>query len=315
MAEAMMAILEEVGERVRLAEAAVHAPSPGHALVRMVAARVGDADRAAFAGAFAGRLPLVLGAEGAGIVEAVGEDAGTLEVGNHVLVVDERAHLPGRRGVGASFRPLGTFATHASVPVRRLVRVHPSLSLHRLAEAGEAILAGYDAGRRALEAAGQGALLVVGLGEAGQGALTAALAGGGGRVIAVDRRPARLAWAESLGAIALAADRSDLGRAVRSASGGHGVDAVVLSGDSGGRPVRIGSMVRVGARVIHPGHLGCGPEAETATVVAERFGRDRAATLALLGADGDLGDLGEILADGARADAPAALLELGFDLP
>lgn len=323
MPEGVAAMLEAVGQAVRVAEVHVHGAPQGHALVRMVAARVGDADRAAWSGAFTGRLPLILGAEGAGVVEELGPGTERLRRGEHVLVMDERAFVPARAGAAAAFRPVGTYATYALVPERRLLRVHPALSLHRVAEAGGAILAGYAAGLKASERAAGGALVVVGLGDVGQGALAAALSGPVARVIAVDRRPGRLAWAAALGAEAIAADHRDLGRAVRAAAGGRGADVAVVTGDTGGPTLRTSTMLRPGAGALHAvritrtadGTGEDGADGEEPEALVDRFAHDRRAMTALSGPDGGLEDLSDLLAAGERAGAGAPLLELSFDMP
>lgn len=327
MLQGVAAVLDAVGQPVRLADVHVHAPPPGHVLVRMVAARVGEADRATWSGVFSGRLPLVLGAEGAGVVEALGPGTeGRVVRGDHVLVTDERAYVPARGGACAAFRPLGTYATYACVPARRLLRVDASVPLRRVAQAGGATLAGYAAGVRACDRAAGGMLLILGLGEVGQGALAAALTGPAAHVVAVDRRPARLNWAARLGAQAIAADRPDLARAVRAAAGGRGADAAVVTGDTGGPCARASGLLRPGATVAHAVRvrLGVGRAGGQASdldaardleALADRFARDRLATGALCGPDGELEDLSDLLAAGERAGTAAALVELSFDMP
>ena len=327
--EGVAALLEAVGQPVRVADVHVHAAAPGHAVVRMVAARLGEADRATWSGAFSGRLPLVMGAEGAGIVEEVGPGVTRVAPGDHVVVADARAFVPGRPGASAAFRPLGTFATYAVVPQSRLVRVHPAVPLRRVAEAGGATLSGYAAGKHAGDLAVCGSLLVVGLGEVGEGALAAALTGPAARVVALDRRPDRLEWARALGVEAIDAARPGFGRLVRAATGGHGADAAVLTGDAGGPTIRASNLLRPGGAVVHamraafiaaPHRSGGwdaadGPAGDDPERLVDRFAHDRPAVTALSGPDGDLEDLSELLAAGDRAGAVAALIELSFDMP
>jgi S-(hydroxymethyl)glutathione dehydrogenase/alcohol dehydrogenase len=82
------AVLEEFGEPLNVTEVDLAEPGPGEALVRLVACGVCHTDLYAASGADpSGYAPTVLGHEGAGIVEAVGEGASSVSPGDHVVTL------------------------------------------------------------------------------------------------------------------------------------------------------------------------------------------------------------------------------------
>ena len=100
------AVLERFGEPLVVQEAELAEPRAGEVLVRLVACGVCHTDLYTAPGADpSGYAPAVLGHEGAGVVEAVGEGVGSLAPGDHVVTlfspqcrecvhcVDERTNL------------------------------------------------------------------------------------------------------------------------------------------------------------------------------------------------------------------------------
>jgi NADPH:quinone reductase len=92
-------------EAMRLEELPTLKPSDGQALVRLEAAGVNFIDVYQRSGLYKGQLPLPLGLEGAGVVEAVGPAVTTVRVGDRVAWTS----VP------------GSYATHNVVPADRLV--------------------------------------------------------------------------------------------------------------------------------------------------------------------------------------------------
>jgi Zn-dependent alcohol dehydrogenase len=75
------AILFEQGKPQRVEDVALDAPHRGEVLVRMAASGVCHSCRHAADGSWAGvPVPIVLGDEGAGVVEALGHQAGKLRI-------------------------------------------------------------------------------------------------------------------------------------------------------------------------------------------------------------------------------------------
>jgi alcohol dehydrogenase (nicotinoprotein) len=79
------AVLWEVGKEWEIVELDLDAPQVGEVLVRFVAAGLCHSDEHVRLGDMAGRLPLVGGHEGAGIIEAVGPGVTRVKTGDHVV--------------------------------------------------------------------------------------------------------------------------------------------------------------------------------------------------------------------------------------
>src|SRR5688572_10860893 len=82
------AVLEEFGQPLKVTEVDLADPGPGEVLVRLVACGVCHTDLYTASGADpSGYAPTVLGHEGAGVVEAVGEGVSSVSVGDHVVTL------------------------------------------------------------------------------------------------------------------------------------------------------------------------------------------------------------------------------------
>ncbi len=82
------AVLEEFGQPLNVTEVDLADPGPGEALVRLVACGVCHTDMYTASGVDpSGYAPTVLGHEGAGVVEAVGEGVADVKVGDHVVTL------------------------------------------------------------------------------------------------------------------------------------------------------------------------------------------------------------------------------------
>ena len=99
-------------EVLQLDELDTPKPGPGQARVRLEAAGVNFVDIYFRTGSYKGQLPLTLGQEGAGTVEAVGEGVSEVQVGDRVVYSD--AH--------------GAYATHQVVSAAKLVPIPPNIN-------------------------------------------------------------------------------------------------------------------------------------------------------------------------------------------
>src|SRR6266481_5476088 len=78
-------ICRELNKPVVVERISVEGPKRGEVLVRLGACGVCHSDLSAITGTIALPLPLVLGHEGAGVVEEVGEDVSEFARGDHVI--------------------------------------------------------------------------------------------------------------------------------------------------------------------------------------------------------------------------------------
>lgn len=210
-------------------------PGKSEVLVRIAAAGLCHSDLSVINGDRPRPVPMALGHEAAGVVEALGEGVDDLVVGDHVVMVfmPSCGHcLPCAEGrpalcdPGAAANGAGTllsggtrlhdaggavhhhlgcsaFASHAVVSRRSLVRIDADLPLHEAALFGCAVLTGVGAVvNTAAVKAGQ-TVAVIGLGGVGLAAVLGAVAAGAAQVIAVDLSDDKLTLARELGATAV----------------------------------------------------------------------------------------------------------------
>lgn len=224
-----------------LVELELDAPGPGELLVRIEAAGLCHSDLSVVDGARPRPVPMLLGHEAAGIVEAVGEGVDDVAVGDRVVTTflprcgecaacatDGRLPCtPGSAANGAGellgggrrlhesdaavHHHLGVsaFATHAVLDRRSVVPVGADVPPKVAAVLGCAMLSGGGAVVNAGKPQDGDDIVVVGLGGVGMAALLAAVGLGKGRVIGVDAVPAKLETARELGAdLALTPDEA-----------------------------------------------------------------------------------------------------------
>lgn len=222
------------GNRQPLALETVELDSPraGEVLVRVVATGICNTDIGMIEHAQL-PWPAVLGHEGAGVVEAVGEAITGLVPGDHVILTTTscgkcancqqgqpsfcRLFQPlnmsgGRRRDGScthqqhgkaifgSFLGQSSFASYALVSERSAIKIDKDLPLEVMAPFGCGIQTGAGAVLNTLKAQPGKSLAVFGAGAVGLSALMAARIAGCGPIIAVDTQPERLALAKELGA-------------------------------------------------------------------------------------------------------------------
>ncbi|RZF63462.1 alcohol dehydrogenase [Sphingomonas populi] len=231
-------------------------PERGEVLVRIAAAGLCHSDLSVINGDRPRPMPMALGHEAAGVVEALGEGVEDLSIGDHVVMVfmpscghcgscsegrpalcepgaaanargellagGSRLHLQSERihhHLGCS-----AFADHAVVSRRSLVRIDKDLPLTEAAMFGCAVLTGVGAVVNTAAVKPGQRVAVIGLGGVGLASLLGAVASGAAQVIAVDLSSEKLALAQSLGATAVInAGEQDAVEYVRALTGG-GVD-------------------------------------------------------------------------------------------
>lgn len=234
------AVLEEIGrpgpyaetKPLTVCEVDLAPPRAGEVLVRVAAAGLCHSDLSVINGDRPRPVPMVLGHEGAGVVEAVGEGVEDLAPGDHVVFVFVpscghcgpcQAGRPALCEPGAASNGKGellgggtrltrggervhhmtgvsSYATHSVMSRRSLVRIDREVPLTIAALMGCAVLTGAGAvfNMGAVEPGGRAA--VVGLGGVGLAAVLGAAAAGAGTIVAVDTLDAKLDLARDLGA-------------------------------------------------------------------------------------------------------------------
>ncbi len=261
------AVLEEIGRAgpykdtrpLTVGEIDLSDPQHGEVLVRVVAAGLCHSDLSVINGDRPRPVPMVLGHEGAGIVEHVGEGVHDLSPGDHVVFVfvPSCGHCkPCQSGRPALCEPgalangrgemlaggtrlsrngqavhhmtgVASYANYAVISRRSLVKVDREVPLHIAALMGCAVLTGTGAVFNMGAVAPGGTAAVVGLGGVGLAAVMGAVAAGAETIVAVDTLPSKLDMARSLGATHCfdAADPDVVGKVKEATQGG--VDAAL----------------------------------------------------------------------------------------
>lgn len=279
------AVVETGGAEFTLSTVELTDPQPGEIRVRLVAAGLCHTDLGVASGALPFPLPGVLGHEGAGIVEAVGTDVSTVDVGDHVLlsftscgscgncrdghpaycvtwlplnlIGGARADgtSPVSRGgeaIGGHFFGQSSFAHHAVVDARSAVKVDPDAPLDVLAPLGCGVQTGVGAVWNVLNPRPGQTVLITGAGAVGLSAVMAAALTPASKVIVVDRVPERLELARELGAThVINAAEVDSAEELTKITAGAGVDgAVETTGNVGVLRTAIDALAPRGTAVI-----------------------------------------------------------------
>jgi len=260
------AVVRNPGGPFRLESAQIEEPGPDEVLVRIVAAGMCHTDMVIRDQIYPVPLPIVLGHEGSGVVEAVGERVSSPAVGDHVVLTFLScnacrscrtgapaacenfnvwnfggARLDGSHAIHAAdgahlndrFFGQSSFATYAIAHHRNAIVVRADAPLELLGPLGCGVQTGAGTVLNALGVRAGSSFAAFGAGAVGLSAVMAARVAGATTIVAVDVIASRLALALELGAThAIDARAGDPVEALRAQTGG-GVD---FSLDSTARP-------------------------------------------------------------------------------
>jgi len=212
-------LLERVGA-LDAADLELPDPVSDQVRVRLTASGVCHSDLHARTGDWMVPLPLVLGHEGAGFVEAIGPDVQDVAPGVHVVLswfapcrrctacASGKAWLctgtkalqhPAVNGVHA-YLGLGTWAEQALVPESAAIRIDERVPFELAALIGCSITTGVGAVLNTARVEAGESALVVGTGGVGQAILLGLQLAGADPIVALDPSAPRLAQARRLGA-------------------------------------------------------------------------------------------------------------------
>jgi S-(hydroxymethyl)mycothiol dehydrogenase len=304
------AVVGEAGAPVRVEPIVVDPPGPREVLVRIVASGVCHSDAWAIEhGNWDAPFPMLLGHEGAGVVERVGDGVTHVASGDPALLawaVPCGTCRPCTRGMprkcehawtqpprvrradGTSLEgtlSLGTLATHTVVHAAQVIPVPAGADLSRLCLLGCGASTGVGAAVNTAGVRPGASVAVIGLGGIGLAALQGARIVGAGRAIAVDRVPAKLEVARTFGATDVVdASAGDPVAAVRALTDDVGVDVAF---EATGVPAVVGQAVGMLARAGTAVAIGVPPPDSDVTLAWSREGGGAyARKIALLVTDG-----------------------------
>jgi S-(hydroxymethyl)glutathione dehydrogenase / alcohol dehydrogenase len=251
------AVLEEFGSPLAVQEVDLGAPKSGEVLVRLEACGICHTDMYTASGADpSGYAPTVLGHEGAGVVEAVGDDVKDLAVGDHVVTLfspqcrecvhcrspktnlcmaireeQNRGFLPdGTTRLSRGSEPIrhfmgtSTFAEATVMPEIALAKVSKDAPLDRACLFACGLSTGLGAAMYTAKVEPGSTCVVFGAGMVGLGAVAGCRLQGAERIIVVDLSDDRLELARGQGATDLWKGGDDIVQRVLDETGGFGAD-------------------------------------------------------------------------------------------
>lgn len=260
-------VLEQTGGPLTVSELELAPPGPEEVLVRLHASGVCHSDYNAVDGTSETVCPAVLGHEGAGVVEVIGDEVTRVAVGDHVALswtpwcgtceecerdlpqlcstvwpaMGTGGLMDGTPRLSRDGEPvfhysfLSTFADACVVPERSCIPIAAEIPFDVAALVGCAVSTGAGAVWRTAGVHAGDRVAIVGCGGVGLSALMAAVSVGADPVVAVDAAPQKLDVARSFGAtdaVQWQGSAEATAEAVRETSSG-GVDYAI---EATGRP-------------------------------------------------------------------------------
>jgi len=251
------AVLEEFGKPLVVQEVDLAEPKGGEVLVRLVACGVCHTDLYTASGTDpSGYAPTVLGHEGAGVVEAIGEEVSDLAIGDHVVTLfsaqcrecdhcaSSRTNLclAIREPQGQGYLPDGTarlsrdgepmrhfmgtstFAEYTVMPEIALAKVTPEAPLDRACLFACGLTTGIGAATNTAKVDAGSTCVVFGAGMVGLGAVVGCRLQEADRIICVDLSEERLELARHHGATETMIGGDEAVERIVETTGGFGAD-------------------------------------------------------------------------------------------
>jgi len=226
------AICTAVGEPIEVADVDLKPPQAGEVRVRLGASGVCHSDLSIQNGTLLVPTPLVLGHEGAGVIEEVGDGVDTVQKGDHVVIswvpqcgecffcqhdqgeLCESANTAMATNglLDGSYRfqrdgndlgqmaASGTFSEETIVPATGAVKIDDDVPMTSAALIGCGVLTGFGAATNTADIRQGDTVAVIGCGGVGLNVIQGARYAGAERVIAIDMMPNKLELAKQFGA-------------------------------------------------------------------------------------------------------------------
>ena len=251
------AVLEEFGRPLVVDHVDLDEPRAGEALVRLAACGVCHTDLFTASGADpSGYAPTVLGHEGAGVVERIGDGVTSVAPGDHVVTLfspqcrecvhclSERTNLclaireqqnngylpDGTTRLGRGGEPIrhfmgtSTFAEYSVMPEIALAKINPEAPFEHACVFACGLSTGLGAAMNTAKVEPGSTCVVFGAGLVGLGAVAGCRLQGAERIVAVDLSSDRLELARGQGATDTLAGGPDAVQAILDLTDGFGAD-------------------------------------------------------------------------------------------
>jgi S-(hydroxymethyl)mycothiol dehydrogenase len=219
-------ILEQPGEDAVLRDIVVDAPGPNEVLIRLVASGVCHTDLTVKNLKGNGMaFPIVLGHEGAGIVEEVGEGVLDLKPGDPVVIAyrapceqcpackrgdprhcymalrpKQRIHRKSDGALCSQVLRCGTFSTHTVVHAKAAIKMPKEMPLDKACLLACGVVTGVGAAMNTSPVFPGARVAIIGCGGVGLSVIQGAKLQHAKQIIAIDVNPVKLEWAKKFGA-------------------------------------------------------------------------------------------------------------------
>jgi alcohol dehydrogenase (nicotinoprotein) len=254
------AVVYETGRPIEIEELDLDGPRDGEVLIRYLYAGLCHSDVHIQHGDLAARLPMVLGHEGAGIVEEVGAGVTRVAAGDHVVcsfipncgicrycatgrqsICDMGAttldgYLPGPRfpitgprGDYGAMCLLGTFSQYGVIHQNSVVKVDDDLPLDKAALVGCGVPTGWGSAVNTANVQAGDTVAIFGIGGIGINAVQGARYAGAKNVVAIDPLENKREKAMELGATHAFATAEEAQAAITDMTRGQGADSAILT--------------------------------------------------------------------------------------
>jgi len=254
------AVVYETGKPIEIEELELDGPKDGEVLIRYTYAGLCHSDVHISHGDLEARLPMVLGHEGAGIIEEVGPGVTRVKPGDHVVcsfipncgvcrwcatgqqaICDMGAtilegYLPGERfpftgpkGNYGAMCMLGTFSQYATIHQNSVVKVDDDLPLDKAVLVGCGVPTGWGSAVNAADVKPGETVIVSGVGGIGINAVQGARYAGAKNLIAVDPLQNKREKAMELGATHAVGTIEEAADLARQMTNGNGADKAVVT--------------------------------------------------------------------------------------
>ena len=258
MRTAPAAVLYEANRPMVIEEVIVLPQQAGEVTVRMKAAGICHSDLHVIKGDLPMPCPIILGHEGAGIVEEVGPGVTSVQPGDHVIPIwrascgrceyclngkpalcdmgtamrftgtmpDGQTRFRNKQGDSIRhYAGVSTFSSLSTMPEAAVVKIDPDFPLWKAALIGCGVITGVGAVTHAAKVTPGASVAVYGCGGIGLNIIQGAKMVSAFPIIAVDKRANKEAHARQVGATHFVdADACDPIQAIKDLTGGRGVD-------------------------------------------------------------------------------------------
>lgn len=254
------AVVYEAGKPIEIEELDLDKPQAGEVLIRYTHAGLCHSDVHIAHGDLEARLPMVLGHEGAGIIEEVGPGVTRVKPGDHVVcsfipncgtcrycangqqsicdmgatilegyLPGERFPISGPRGQYGAMCMLGTFSQYGVIHQNSCVKVDDDLPLEKAVLVGCGVPTGWGSAVNTAEVKAGQTVVVMGVGGIGINAVQGAALSGAKNVIAIDPLANKREKAMELGATHAFASADEAMETITNLTRGQMADSAILT--------------------------------------------------------------------------------------